>query len=892
MSGGRKINRRDFLKGVGATAASAAAGKIPLPVPQIAQQVSQAAGIDPSILLPPGLSKGFSLPHGMGELVMLGDKAVRWGGWDAPEGSLTRRQMEEVAKAMERARSVMPPGMSLQSLKDDILWNLSVPTGVGPSIPLMQPLHYNHLTGRWHEAAYVPTEDPSVRQIRYLKASQTAPPGFEQFSIDPTDGRIVGDGFGTGDIHAMIDDVMESDWTSGTLNSPPGMLRGHIDHRYNGSPHNAIEDFRQDWLRDRTHALHEAQRSADGDARRVDPELLRDFELAPGGRFQQTATLTPDDSQITGNQGLPGDERTSRTGRIRRLLEVGVPITAAVTAAGTASASEQPVFAAGEGEALVPYLKRMSDQMPLQVPSRQKGAAIMRDAPVGIGLEGRLPDMSSSISDSQWADWYDERANKGDDPLHEEFKQAQLREMGQPVVNLGDGQKISPLEALDLILMDEKLGVTPERRQYVQDSVLARLSGEPYDRKDKVAQAAYSQLMQAVQGSSPDGDNAEFAYHTDSEYKDLQDAHGWAQARYQLPAAGKRNFDAQRVYDTMRVFQDDEHAPAYASDAAAPIAGVGAIFDGSGDTEMLADARHQGGPSGRLREWQYWNNRSKNDQFRFADTLSGANYPDQSSTTLAGIGKKLGQSEGIYSGLALPVERAFQEPVRSINSMVSGDRHWDFMNSLNQRLNRTVPVIPDAADPKEMQQLRKDHLMDVSSGRDWLGAQWPRMAHNLNNAFGTQVMKPEYLSPAADTAANLPKDWIADPFTLGSLAAGAVTGGLGGLAAGGLASVGKAIMGASPKQMAKSLAGYVGREAPSEIATEAAIQKGGPGDITTPQAWEQQKSNSLMLDEEGRQIAADDPQFLQKYGQASQRKNEKFYNNYLKYGPMLMDSPK
>jgi hypothetical protein len=60
-------------------------------------------------------------------------------------------------------------------------------------------------------------------------------------------------------------------------------------------------------------------------------------DSAPGGRYSAPPSMQPEANAMGGMQGVPGEDHKETVGRIRRLLGIAVP----VTAAGAASQQEQ-----------------------------------------------------------------------------------------------------------------------------------------------------------------------------------------------------------------------------------------------------------------------------------------------------------------------------------------------------------------------------------------------------------------------------------------------------------------------------------------------------------------------------------------------------------------------
>lgn len=325
---GNGFSRRDFLKRVSGAAAAAAANRV-LPADSAAALPAPPAPIDPRSLLHESLSEGFDLPGNAGRLQMLGGKAVHFGPENEFVGYMSRQRMQQAADAMNAARRSMP---ALEQPTWASLVNRALADGQDSAVTdlpsNLAPLHYNHLTGQWHAAVRMPTERPDVYNWRYLKAGELPPKGFAEFAD-------------VGDLAAAMDDVQESGYYYGTLSHPPSWPRGgNIAER----PGNAIESFQQQWLGERAERLKWERNQVGEDARKIDPELLEDFNLAPGGRpnhdlplgakFYSRGPLTGllDETSLSENTLLPGEDaqspRNAKAARALRYATVLAPLLA------------------------------------------------------------------------------------------------------------------------------------------------------------------------------------------------------------------------------------------------------------------------------------------------------------------------------------------------------------------------------------------------------------------------------------------------------------------------------------------------------------------------------------------------------------------------------------
>ena len=255
-------NRRDFLKRLVGAAASAAMPKVPGTSVAPAAAVP-SAGLNPADILPPAFAEGFDIPVMGGQVVSMGGKPVMW---NAPElYHMTKPEMLRVKAMLERANASLP------ALSGD------------------QPLFYNHLTNQWHEMAgegsiaeYLSphyghaSPTASTWATRWLKAGRTAPPGHTALEHSPY----------------LKEDFEESLWYGNPLTQPAGYWTQRGDG-LTTDRRGLLHDIERDWAKERDNYLRARMGDTGGDARKIDdPDLLSDFELAPGTRFEPLAGLT------------------------------------------------------------------------------------------------------------------------------------------------------------------------------------------------------------------------------------------------------------------------------------------------------------------------------------------------------------------------------------------------------------------------------------------------------------------------------------------------------------------------------------------------------------------------------------------------------------------------
>lgn len=243
-------NRREFLKRVTGAAASAALPKLPGVPADASPGVLPAAGLNPADILPPAFENGFHIPGVGGLLVSMDGKPVVWGENELMH--MTKQQMLRTKAILGRANSALP-----------------VASGD-------QPLFYNHMTNQWHEMAGESNINaiPESWRTRWLKAGRTAPPGHRALEHSGH----------------LKEDFDESLWAGEPLTQPAGVLTqgGRVTDK-----RGLLHDIEKDWARERGGYLRNAIEQEGGDARKVDADVLQDFGLTPGGRFNPLEGLNP-----------------------------------------------------------------------------------------------------------------------------------------------------------------------------------------------------------------------------------------------------------------------------------------------------------------------------------------------------------------------------------------------------------------------------------------------------------------------------------------------------------------------------------------------------------------------------------------------------------------------
>lgn len=291
------MSRREFLRRVGGAAGAAALPSLP----PAAAALTQAAvpAIDPKLLLPPALVKGFNMPHGFGELVGQGPLTANWNA-DPALASLSRPQMQEIVAAMRRAKQTYP-GRDLAMQKLGPLVDESASNDVYPD------LAFNHLTGQWHATVRLPMPDGTI-QTRYMIAGQQPP--RELWDLQH--------------LADMRRDLQESAHFEATLYEPSGLYKIYANNppaprfvdadsdpretrwTFDLDRGDMADNLERNWLNERKYLFREQMQKTDNDARKVEPQLLDDLGLAPGGRYSMPPALQ-DTGTPTGLMSLLDD---------------------------------------------------------------------------------------------------------------------------------------------------------------------------------------------------------------------------------------------------------------------------------------------------------------------------------------------------------------------------------------------------------------------------------------------------------------------------------------------------------------------------------------------------------------------------------------------------------
>lgn len=694
------LNRRAFLRTLAGGLAGAA---VPQSVAKAASAPSvapAATGLDPRTMLPPALNSGFALPHTGGEIVMLNGDAVVWNeDW---LGNLTKDQMLAQRAILEDARRAMP-------------------TDSG------RPMAYNHLTKQWHEQALLDPVPPggnpdSWRQV-YLRAGERAPDSHNLLQTE----------------QYLPEDFAESAYSGGTLTAGPQAYEGK----------DLVSGYEDSWWQDRRGTLQYELSQKGGNAKEMAKSdeglrLVQEQGLAPGGRYQTSPSLRSDASQLTGNMGLPGDTPTERTGRIRRLLAMGVPIAAATAMASQASASEPqdkgmiPVegkpgtFAFPDDidavDAFPAEDLRFQRATPVPYPTRDEAFQMYRS---GLLHSAQEDGMAMARASAAYEQQYDsvvgqrtkELVAQGVDPVNAELRATKEFELGRPTIRKAGGGAMSPNEFLANFVVqnagqfgvpeDQISGAVDMARQYVT-------SGGYGSELDK---AAHQMLLGILEANAPQGFESDRSGIGQEELDRLRQKYG-DNANFMYPDWQRTNFDALRQYELLS-HGTDLFEPGHASNEVLKVAGgvfnPEGLFGGSFTKGYTPDT-----PEG---DALYWYKLSRNTgsqepgyhSYRDPDT-NDARFWKHSTTTLSGLlsGGLSGEDTSRRYGRAA----AYTMPLGQNPTVPAWQRQ--LLTDVRTNTNRDVPVIPTNKTPQQMSQAHALVEAYDKSARDWLPTAYRR----------------------------------------------------------------------------------------------------------------------------------------------------------------------
>jgi hypothetical protein len=331
------------------------------------------------------------------------------------------------------------------------------------------------------------------------------------------------------------------------------------------------------------------------------------------------------------------------------------------------------------------------------------------------------------------------------------------------------------------------------------DSVAGVLAGTYATRNPAINQTA-GQLRQLVAMHTPNQEFAQFGGRTAAEDKQARQQYG-SDAEWRLTEGGQKNYDAQRVAELWSATQDD-YTPASTMSQVARAVG--------GGVTKAYDAMVPGSIPKAGQAWKEMGMINQPDgKYEYAARLydRGAQHPGNvytaeglpkygtvDPTTAAGLGNATALNQ------SFPLAAWYQQvgaPIREVANWMGNDREYGDPNmvrnlrELRAGFNRVTPVVPDGVDPQAFQTMGQK-----LSGADQRLSGWtsayggPAFADAYNATLGkvTGQMDRTYLSPFAQTMAEIPAEIVGDPVNaafnvvlpVASGIKGAITGGIAG----------------------------------------------------------------------------------------------------------------
>lgn len=613
----------------------------------------------------------------------------------------------------------------LQQLRDV---NYSVPgNDTDPATGLVHSRYrFNRHTGQWHPH-YIREVRPNVFRDVYLEPGAPVPKDFPSGIIDPVQ-------------RAYEDNPlwMHEEWPEWTTQGKDMLLEGR--RRF-------LQNMAEDWRRsvESDPETHRRNMETDPEYRKSYESTMEQVSRARGGRHNLGPNpLLPHISQLTGNMGLPGDTPSERTGRIRRLLAMGVPIAAATAMASQASASEPqdkgmiPVegkpgtFAFPDDidavDAFPAEDLRFQRATPVPYPTRDEAFQMYRS---GLLHSAQEDGMAMARASAAYEQQYDsvvgqrtkELVAQGVDPVNAELRATKEFELGRPTIRKAGGGAMSPNEFLANFVVqnagqfgvpeDQISGAVDMARQYVT-------SGGYGSELDK---AAHQMLLGILEANAPQGFESDRSGIGQEELDRLRQKYG-DNANFMYPDWQRTNFDALRQYELLS-HGTDLFEPGHASNEVLKVAGgvfnPEGPFGGSFTKGYTPDT-----PEG---DALYWYKLSRNTgsqepgyhSYRDPDT-NDARFWKHSTTTLSGLlsGGLSGEDTSRRYGRAA----AYTMPLGQNPTVPAWQRQ--LLTDVRTNTNRDVPVIPTNKTPQQMSQAKDLVEAYDKSARDWLPTAYRR----------------------------------------------------------------------------------------------------------------------------------------------------------------------
>lgn len=450
-------------------------------------------------------------------------------------------------------------------------------------------------------------------------------------------------------------------------------------------------------------------------------------------------------------------------------------LAAMVTGAAAANTAKgDDTVTAGADESLIAYLRRMQETQPGDnAPSMEEqiGEAVV---PVG---QATLPYYAQEMAGiAKPLSSYPR-----DFPEMGEYRDRVSAALEKPVIRDEDGTLISPLQyATNLI------GVGPEASPVVKTFLLTHLAGQGeegatlggFDVRE-LAKATLLKLRRQGMG----GPEEMFPGQTLAQ-REARRTSPLQEGRYMTSPGLDANLAATRAFNLLSAFQTDP-------DVMPPTADVG-----SGLLPLVGAALSN--PLGQESSpaWKQFDNRTiqsianparsrvleaidadnwaqKGEEAgQYRSSFIGGYLPQSSWTSTVGLQRQGGlDNANLNTYLS---ETLF--PQAFLGSPVVGDKNSPVIRQLIGDFMREVPIVPEGADPEEVEAVRQKLASYTSSQEDQFKRNYPVYQRNWNKAMdsigatGMKVDKFSYPSPALNTVAMAPTYYF-DPMTIGMIAA-------------------------------------------------------------------------------------------------------------------------
>lgn len=330
------------------------------------------------------------------------------------------------------------------------------------------------------------------------------------------------------------------------------------------------------------------------------------------------------------------------------------------------------------------------------------------------------------------------------------------------------------------------------------DSVAGVLAGTYTTRNPAINQTA-GQLRQLVAMHTPNQEFAKFGGRTASEDKQARQQYG-SDAEWRLTEGGQKNYDAQRVAELWSATQEDYQPASTMAQVARAVGGsaakaynalVPASIPKAG--QALTDMGMINKPDGKYEYAARIYARAGQNPGNVYTEEGLPKYATVDPTTPAGLGAATSLNQ------SFPLAAWYQQvggPIREVANYLGNDREYGDPNmvrnlrELRAGFNRVTPVVPDGVEPQAFQQMGQKLAGADQRLSGWTSAYaGPKFADAYNATLGklTGPTKRTYLSPFAQTMAEIPAEIVGDPINAAFNVALPAVSGVKGMITGGIA---------------------------------------------------------------------------------------------------------